>query len=768
MKLPLPHPDGELKQATVQRRKRNHDGTLKGTANDNPILDTREYEVEFEDGNYAEYSANVLAENLYNHIDDNGLSHSILSSIVDHEVDWNIALKKEDSHTSESNRRRRKVTTKGWKLKVEWKDGTCSWIPLNIIKESNPIELAEYVISRNIHTEPAFAWWVPHTIKKRNRIIKMVDSKVTKLRLKFGVEVPITVQQALKLDEKNGNKLWSNAIDKELKNVIIAFKLLDESEQPPVGSTKIPYHIVFDVRFDLTRKARLVAGGHKHRDVPSYETYSSVVSRDSVRIILTIAALNGLKVLAADIGNAYLNAPNRERVHVTCGPELFGPEAEGRTAVIVRALYGLRSAGKSWRHHFASYIRNELGFESTKADDDVYRKPMTKPDGTKYYAYLIIYVDDVLCCDVDPSTTMARVNDGFRLKNNCIEIPKMYLGTDVKELEYTDYDGNSSKCWGLGSHSYLKEALRICDKLMKTHNLEFTSSKRSGRKSPFNHSDYRPELDASIYCDPTLITVYQNLIGILRWICELGRMDILHETSILSQYLSQPRMGHLQQCLNIFYYLKFNDRSYIMLDPTRFDINWKPNKIGDISPAERAEAMRELYPDAEEINPHNMPEARGEEIDINVFVDADHAGNRVTRRSHTGIILMVNMAPVLWYSKRQNTVETSTFGSEITALRIAVELIESLRYKLKMFGVPISGPARVFCDNESVVKSTSTPESRLKKKHNSIAYHRIRESIASGTILVYYERTESNLADLLTKVLTPNKRKPLIDGLLSS
>merc|ERR1712127_794245 len=101
-----------------------------------------------------------------------------------------------------------------------------------------------------------------------------------------------------------------------------------------------------------------------------------------------------------------------------------------------------------------------------------------------------------------------------------------------------------------------------------------------------------------------------------------------------------------------------------------------------------------------------------------------------------------------------------------TALRIATELIESLLYKLRMFGVPISGPAGVNCDNESVVKSTSIPESRLKKKYNSIAYHRIREAVAAGTILIYYEASESNLADLLTKVLLANKQEPLIQGLL--
>ena len=132
-----------------------------------------------------------------------------------------------------------------------------------------------------------------------------------------------------------------------------------------------------------------------------------------------------------------------------------------------------------------------------------------------------------------------------------------------------------------------------------------------------------------------------------------------------------------------------------------------------------------------------------------MFVDADHAGNRVTQRSHTGVIIFVNMAPVIWYSKRQNTVETSTFGSEFIALCIATELTEALRYKLQMFGIAISGPARVLCDNKSVIDSSSYEESRLKKKHYSIAYHRMREAVAAKVILIQALAPTARACDLL-------------------
>jgi hypothetical protein len=143
------------------------------------------------------------------------------------------------------------------------------------------------------------------------------------------------------------------------------------------------------------------------------------------------------------------------------------------------------------------------------------------------------------------------------------------------------------------------------------------------------------------------------------------------------------------------------------------------------------------------------------------FVDADHAGNHVTRHSQTGILLFLYRALIIWYSKRQNTVETSTFGSAFVAMRIVVELIETLRYKLWMFGIPLDGPTYMFCDNEVVTKNATIPESTLKKKHNLIAYHWTKEAVAAKTTHVVKEDRATNLADVLMKLL-PQATKALL------
>ena len=258
---------------------------------------------------------------------------------------------------------------------------------------------------------------------------------------------------------------------------------------------------------------------------------------------------------------------------------------------------------------------------------------------------------------------------------------------------------------------------------------------------------YRPETDSTRELSQEKQNYYQGLIGMLRWICELGRLDIIMPLSQLSRYLVQARWGHLMQTFNIFAYLKSHKRKGLVFDDTKPDFSSSTFHECDWS---------EYYPEAGEKIPEDMPRPLGKSVSMSCFVDADHAGCQVTRRSHSGVIIFVNRAPILWFSKRQTTVETSTFGSEIVALRIAIELVEGLRYKLRMMGVPLDGPTSVFCDNKSAVDNTTKPESPLKKKHNAIAYHKARESIAAGTIRIAKEGTKTNIADMMTKLLDKN------------
>ena len=164
--------------------------------------------------------------------------------------------------------------------------------------------------------------------------------------------------------------------------------------------------------------------------------------------------------------------------------------------------------------------------------------------------------------------------------------------------------------------------------------------------------------------------------------------------------------------------------------------------------------MKELYPDAVDYNPTNAPSPKEKRVQMTCFVDADHGGYQVTRRSRTGILFYNNKAQIIWYSKRQNTVETSKYSSEIVAMRLAVEMIKALKYKLWMFGIKImEDETKIFGDNNAVIINTSVPESTLKKKHHSINNNYVRDSIAAGIVLIFKFGTGSNIADLFTKLV---------------
>ena len=106
----------------------------------------------------------------------------------------------------------------------------------------------------------------------------------------------------------------------------------------------------------------------------------------------------------------------------------------------------------------------------------------------------------------------------------------------------------------------------------------------------------------------------------------------------------------------------------------------------------------------------------GPPIQVNCFVDSDHAGDRLTRCSQSGILLFCNLAPIYWYAKKQNMVEAYTDGAELVLLPLAEELVVSLCYKHRMFGIRVDGPSNIFCDNESVYRNVSFADSILKKK----------------------------------------------------
>ena len=177
---------------------------------------------------------------------------------------------------------------------------------------------------------------------------------------------------------------------------------------------------------------------------------------------------------------------------------------------------------------------------------------------------------------------------------------------------------------------------------------------------------------------------------------------------------------------------------------------------------------KEFCPDVQEAIPleDEHPSPLGPKARLTVHIDADHAFDMLTRRLVTGVLLFLNNTPVKWISKRQKTVETSTYGSELVASKVATELIMEYRYSLRMMGVELDGPALLLGDNNSVILNCTMPSSVLKKKHNACAYHRVREAIACGIMKFSHIPSEMNCADCLMKALPRNQFQTLVHPLL--
>ena len=280
----------------------------------------------------------------------------------------------------------------------------------------------------------------------------------------------------------------------------------------------------------MTRKARYVAGGHL-TDVPTHMTYSSVVGRETVRIGMLMAALNGLELLAGDIQNAFLEAPTKEKIFFYAGNEWKADE--GRVVVVVRALYGLKSSALQFRKHLAETLGNNLGFKPSLADPDLWLKPMSARNEFKYYAYILVYVDDILIIDKTPMKFMEMINEKFKVKPESIIEPNSYLGADLSKIHYQD----GSYAWLMGSANYVEKVVKNVKKTLEKYGYEYNrklSDINYSPRQPFTTASYRPELDTSATCNSDQVTFYQNLIRILRWVVELGRIDIAYEVLKLS------------------------------------------------------------------------------------------------------------------------------------------------------------------------------------------------------------------------------------------
>ena len=193
---------------------------------------------------------------------------------------------------------------------------------------------------------------------------------------------------------------------------------------------------------------------------------------------------------------------------------------------------------------------------------------MTAKNGTAYYAYIPVYLDDILIIDKNPERFTSLLKENYTVKPSSIGEPKVYLGADIWKAYYSD----GSYAWTMGLQSYVKEAFCNVKKQLFLYNLIFNNKlldvKYSPTKTTFSSIDYKSELDTSLMCNQNQTNYFQNLIGVLCWIIKLGRINIAYDVSSQSKYLANSQTGHIYQALYIFKYLETHIKKRFVLRPS--------------------------------------------------------------------------------------------------------------------------------------------------------------------------------------------------------
>ena len=232
-----------------------------------------------------------------------------------------------------------------------------------------------------------------------------------------------------------------------------------------------------------------------------------------------------------------------------------------------------------------------LGFKPCKADGERWMRPAIKDSGEEYWEYVLLYVDDALCVSMNGEHVLNnKLGKYFYIKEGSVGLPDIYLGNKVTQVTLA----NGVKAWGWSSSQYVQALCKNVEDYLR----------KKGKCLPKHTSapwlnDYIPELDISPELEPAEAAHYQSLIGILRWIVELGRADITAEASLMASCLALPRQGHLGVVYQIFAYLKTKHNAEMIFDPSEPNI--------DENQFEKQNWNSSVFQDTKEIIPNNVP-----------------------------------------------------------------------------------------------------------------------------------------------------------------
>jgi Reverse transcriptase (RNA-dependent DNA polymerase) len=317
------------------------------------------------------------------------------------------------------------------------------------------------------------------------------------MKSKYGYLIPNNHEEAVWLDEMNGNTFWQDAEKAETDAHYKVFGNCGKKGKIPCGYKLIRLQMIYDVKDDGRHKARLVAGGHL-TPIPIYSIYSGVLSLRGLRIVIFLAELNHLSLWGGDVTCAYLEAGTKEKVYFIAGhefSELFGCIM----IILTKALYGHQSSGLRWYEHFADILRS-MGFFPCIAESDIWMRA-----AGNVYEYIAVYVDDICIAAKDPQYIIETLKNKHKLQLKNVGLLEFHLGCNFFcDQEKTFYSGPK----------------KYIEKMISNYETWFGTKPRD-YISPLEKNDH-PELHDSELLDNDGIKLYQiydwsTSVGCITW-----------------------------------------------------------------------------------------------------------------------------------------------------------------------------------------------------------------------------------------------------------
>ncbi|KAM1059197.1 hypothetical protein ACFX2B_023753 [Malus domestica] len=430
-------------------------------------------------------------------------------------------------------------------------------------------------------------------------------------------------------------------------------------------------------------KARLVAKGFTQvAGIDYHDTFSPTAKMITVRCFLALAASQSWSLHQLDVNNAFLHGDLHEEIYMSPPPGLRR-QGENLVCRLHKSLYGLKQASRQWFAKFTSAILS-AGFQQSKADYSLF----TRKSGNSFTA-LLIYVDDIVITGNDVSAINALksfLRDHFRIKD--LGDLKYFLGIEVSRSQRGIY---------ISQRKYALEILKDYGFL-------------GARPIAFPMDDTKLSDKGELLKDPEK---YRRLIGRLIYLT-ITRPDITYSVHVLSRFMHEPRIPHMDAALRVVHYLKSTPGQGLLFSSDN-------------------------------------------QTKLAAFCDSDWAGCPITRRSTTGYCVFLGNSLISWRTKRQKTVSLSLAEAEYRAMAGACCELIWLRFLLKDLNIPLGSPSVLFCDNQAALHIAVNPVFHERTRHIEMDCHFIRDKIADGTIATKFVGTAHQLADLFTKPLGKDK-----------